>query len=261
MLAAGGGFNPQYLRLIIFLIVMGFSFLSWMFRKLQEQAAKKKAKEAIERRELEVLRTGRDVGMPRAAASPGTATQRARSEAERRIEELRRRRDELVRRRAAGTSAPTAAQTPPQATPASAPPRARPEPPPLIFIPGSSGPIVVARPRVQPAPLPVPPAPARVRTVASPIAPLNAPPVAKARTGAGKAPARGVAGSLVAKLDKAAAVAAAAQPASTSSEGSAMGLQAVLRTPAEWRRAIVVRELLSPPISERGPDEMALGLQ
>ena len=36
----GGGQGPNYIKLIGFLIIVGFSVLSWVLKKLQEQAAK-----------------------------------------------------------------------------------------------------------------------------------------------------------------------------------------------------------------------------
>lgn len=99
--------NQNYLQLIIVLLIVGSSFITWVIRKLQEQRIKKAQRDAIERRRLELLRTGRDPGEQSLEAPMGPGEPAATPsdpEAARRAELARRRREqiEMLRRRQAG---------------------------------------------------------------------------------------------------------------------------------------------------------------
>lgn len=135
--------NQQVIQLIVIVIAVGFSAISWIFKKLQEQAAKKRVRDMQSERELEVLRTGRD---PSTGAAPGQAA--GESEQQRRQREIAARREaqlaELRRRAAARTSPPPTER-------------------PIERIPGTSGPTVPqpvrrAPERTKPRPAPSKPA-------------------------------------------------------------------------------------------------------
>lgn len=92
--------NQQIIQLVVFGLLMGASGISWILRKVGEQAQKRAALQELERRRQEALRTGRDPNEIRAedvARTPAPAPQPADDAgaiAERRrlhLEELRRR--------------------------------------------------------------------------------------------------------------------------------------------------------------------------
>jgi hypothetical protein len=268
---SGSGSGVNWLRLLGLLIVFGFSLLSWVLRKLQEQAAKKKAQQAIENRELELLRTGRPgVPTPGAPAQvrvqtgpppapPGTPTQ---SDVDRRIEELRRRREAMARQRAAPATGPAATMSAPSPAPTAQTATPRPQtdrPRPFVFVPGSSGPIVPQRvPRPAPPTAPVP-------------SQSQSPPRQKRepRQEPRRAPAAPASqGTLAAKLERRdaahqaknaahdARAAIGAPPAPVARDDSRVGLPSAA---AEWRRALISREVLSPPIALRETEDIAPG--
>lgn len=103
--------RQQWTQLIIILLFVGFSVLSWAFRQLREYQQKQAARQAAERRRLEMLRTGRGEAraeVQQVEAAPLEAPPRApdlHDDARRRLQELaQRRRAELeaMARRAAG---------------------------------------------------------------------------------------------------------------------------------------------------------------
>jgi hypothetical protein len=260
----GGGGGVNYVRLIGFLIVVGFSVLSWVLRKLQEQAAKKKVQDEIEKRELELLRTGRapstpattQATTPPAASATTTAPPTtAQTDVERRIEDLRRRREAMARRRAEGVPTPNAPPTGPvQARPPAAPaPRTE---RPVVFVPGSSGPIVPPRPRATP-----PVAPSQPR--AAPVPPKAKRPTREEQRETKPAPRVAGRGTLAERLERRDAAQAAAKPVQPAA-GQPVAAQPAdtssPMTPTQWRRAIVARELLAPPISVRADSDLPPGL-
>jgi hypothetical protein len=108
------------LQIAPFAVLIGFSLLNWLVRKLREQAELKKIEAERRRREVEALRTGRGGGEPSPTAvaearQEGAATQ-SDAQARARLEELAARRraqlEELRRRQqqrrtgATGTTAP-----------------------------------------------------------------------------------------------------------------------------------------------------------
>ncbi|MFN0132429.1 MAG: hypothetical protein ACKVW3_07865 [Phycisphaerales bacterium] len=100
--------TQQTIKLILILAFVGFSVISWIVKQLQEQRKKKEIRDRIERRELEILRTGRDVA-DQPPPAPDSVSARKRLE-------------EIVRERAAETglpretSPPVGTPTPGQAT-------------------------------------------------------------------------------------------------------------------------------------------------
>lgn len=132
--------QQQIINLIVVALVAGSSVISWIFRKLAEQAALKRAEAARERQKLETLRTGRGddededkARRSRVLASPApTAARTAGPEdleqlAKRRAEQLRQLRElQAAKQRSAGN----------------APPSPRPMGDVIARVPGSSGPTV-----------------------------------------------------------------------------------------------------------------------
>lgn len=178
----------QRIQLVIILIFVGSGVIRWLFQRLQEQAAKKRALDAIEQRRLEALRTGRNLSeIQEQSAAPEREQVETAAAAKRRaqIEEFRRRQQERTAQRSQTFDVPRPIQQTPVATG------------PIGRIPGSAGPTVpmparksprVAAPptqqpkprapKAEPAPRPTrPPAePASVRPSAEPPAPPHAPP-------------------------------------------------------------------------------------
>lgn len=120
------------MQIIIFIIVMLGYAVSFIFKKLQEQAALKRAKEERERRRVEELRTGRveHSGEPVVTAATPAPAPPSHQDAARRLQEIaERRRQQLeeLRRRALGQgSAPTAPPPSPPVAPPSAQPTRQP---------------------------------------------------------------------------------------------------------------------------------------
>lgn len=100
--------NPQAIKLVLILIVFGFGFLSWVFKQLQAQAAKRSAERRREQMELERLRTGgvepRGSGASREAeaASAREAMEAMAAQRRARMEELRRQQAERMGRASPG---------------------------------------------------------------------------------------------------------------------------------------------------------------
>mgnify|MGYP000069205150 CR=1 FL=1 len=124
--------QQQVIQLIVVVLVAGSSVITWVFRKLSEQAALKKAEGQREREKLEVLRTGRiESDEPRRAqARPAAGAEDLEQLARRRAEQLRQLREmQLAKQRAAGgVATPTTTARNP-----------------IRSIPGSSGPTVPGR--------------------------------------------------------------------------------------------------------------------
>jgi hypothetical protein len=228
--------TQQWINLIVIALIVGFSALSWLARKLQEQAARKRALEEIERRRAELLRTGKDPGV---VVEPVLSAQEARLQeiAARRqaqLQELRRRAQ--MRQQQGGSVTARVPGLPPRA----------------------STPVPVPMPRPAPSPRPVPiarpPAPAPPRTPSrGPVEPArrprSAPPAAVPR------PARP------------AAIRPAPRP-EVIGESHAERLVPDVplepprpkaghrrwspRSAAEWRRAVVLAEILGPPVGRKG---------
>jgi hypothetical protein len=281
ILAQSGGGSQQWVQLIVFLIILAGSGLSWVFKQLQAKAELKRRMDAAERRKLEALRTGRDVGAEQPVPGESSVTDRQRELAARRqaqLQELRRRQMERARAQTSGSPRP-----PGSPRPAGEPTRQTP----LVIIPGSTGPIVVERtaPRemARPPARPERTAPREIpRPVARPEAresPREAPrhPASISSTRQAPQPPKGGRG----KRGKAGQPAPRPVPAPSQSitrdrftelseTAPAMQVSKVTAdspvmlgvplTPEDWRRAIMAREILARPLSVRAgePWEMPI---
>lgn len=225
---------PRGLNFYIFLAVVAFWIGGAVVRKLREQAQKKRSQDARRQREEDILRTGRDP--QKAAPTPEAALElrQQRAVESRRTSEL-----EELRRRRAGADRPAPA-------PSEAPTGI------VIQIPGVAAPIVIKAIPRGPGLAPargtlVPPAPAQ-------RGPRQRPgPKRKQRTAAATVSPASAAG------DSASATvfrAPAATPAQSASATGSLGFSAAFvppRTPEEWRRAIILREVLATPLGLREP--------
>jgi hypothetical protein len=164
------------LQVIIFLLILAASGVSWLFRKLAEAKARKAEEDRERHRQEEMLRTGRDPLAENAAPNPmrdADANARLREIAARRQAQLR----ELRRKQTEGS-------------PATTPPGQAPEPTPQARELWPGGPVVVINPSTKPPasppalptpnapnrPLPTPAAPRPVaRPKPRPPAPVGTP--------------------------------------------------------------------------------------
>ena len=152
--------KPDLIRLIIILLIAGSGLIRWVFVKLQEQAAKKRVADELERRRAEAFRTGRNL---EEASAPDPVTVRAQAEAQAaarrqaQIDEFRRRQQERARQRTeAQRSAAPVASTPAQ-RPAS--PKVAPSPRPAAPSAASQRrprkPLLAAAPEPEATPSPI----------------------------------------------------------------------------------------------------------
>lgn len=239
--------NNNWPQLIGLVLIVGFSVISWLYRKLNEQAAKKRAKDMMEERQREMLRTGRDPGdlsvnIPANVPMPDTSqTQRQRETSARReaqLAELRRRAQ--MRQR----GAPTAPNAPPTAPP-----------PPIRSIPGSSGPTVPQRrtafqqprtgPQGQMSQRPISQERARPQSQSEPRPQRQSRPVkAKPRPILPPAPIE----------EEETTHRLVPEEITSTRRVSPVVSAAAPQTPEEWRRAIIANEILSPPMAMRMQD-------
>ncbi len=220
----------NWYHLVGLIIIVGFSVISWIYRQLKEQANKKKARDLIEERQREMLRTGRDPGAVAMQAESAEEDRRRQEIAARREAQLAelRRRAQMRQQQGAGAAPPVAAPTPPPVPQTLAPTHAT-----------ASGRTLSSRGSMGPPPAqrveqrPVYPAPAP-RQQARPVQkPVRAKPTPRpqVRVEEPEETHRLVADEPAAR--KVAVVSAAP------------------RTPEEWRRAIIANEILSPPLAVR----------
>jgi hypothetical protein len=204
----------QRIQLVIILIFVGSGVIRWIFQRLQEQAAKKRALDATEQRRLEALRTGRNLEpIQTQAAGPDREQVESGAAAKRRaqIEEFRRRQQERAAQRSQSAEATRLSRPGPVATG------------PMTRIPGSAGPTV-------PMPARKPPRPQAPPTAATKPKPR---PVPSARVPVAAKPAP--------QPVAAAAVAPQPQPVRR------LDLDITApQTPEQWRRAIVINTILAP---------------
>ncbi|MFM9995944.1 MAG: hypothetical protein ACKVU4_09095 [Phycisphaerales bacterium] len=223
---------PRGLNFYIFLAVVAFWIGGAVVRKLREQAQKKRAIDARRQREEDILRTGRDP--QKAAPTPEAALElrQQRAVESRRTSEL-----EELRRRRAGADRPAPA---PSEAPAGI----------VIQIPGVAAPIVIkAIPRGPGL------APARGTPVPPPAAPQRA---TRQRPGSKRKPRPSTTTPMIepAPADAAESTvfrAAAATPAQSTGLSGPDAVFEAPRTPAEWRRAMILREVLGTPVGMREP--------
>lgn len=142
--------QQQIINLVVVVLIAGSSAFSWIFRKLQEQAALKRAEAQRERKSIEALRTGREspedsdrtqarasaAASNRGAAGTSMGAEDLQRLAERRAQQLRQLR-EMQLAKQGGTGVPT--------------PPGRAGRDVITSIPGSSGPTVPGRRQPLPA--------------------------------------------------------------------------------------------------------------
>lgn len=227
--------NQQFLHLIVILLIVGASFISWLAKKLKEQADKKRALQEMERRRLEALRTGKDPGAAVAAAPSGSPEElRLRELAARRQAQLQ----ELRRRQ----------QNRPQ--------QGGGRPPIVILAPGSSGQGVPGAPGVPGVPgsgRPRQGAPRQPAGSKPPSQPQRRPdqprprpasrPASEAREDTGESTTHRL-------------VQDVRTPTTSKPRQPAMVLGAPMNA-QQWRRALMLREVLAPPpgLTGRDPEE------
>lgn len=269
---------------IIFLIIVAFSTLSWVYRKLQEQKARKAAQDAIERQREEMLRTGRVADDAPSAPAMAPVSGQTLAERQARLRELRRQQAQ-AQAQAGGalgsgqvTASPTGAQ-PPRPT-SNVPPGMREVElwpgGPRILVPlpagpgagggGTQGQSGASRRTATPvAPTAQPARPRQQQRPKRPAQPTPSPQPQTMREQAASEQAAELATLTRRQALASAASAAANAPAEaakaaregravTSERSSAAATLAstlVPRNTAEWRRAIVLNEVLGKPLSER----------
>lgn len=241
--------NSQFL---IFAVVILFSILGTVGKKLKEKQDERQVSMERRRREAERLRTGR-VEEPNEPDQASAAAER-----QRRLDQLaesrRRQLEELRRRRAAaaaGTAAPSTAttQTP---TAAPAPPRPAPRPaqrptpsrPPQQAPARSPAPRPRPTPQSRPTPTPAQRAQQRQERASLSRAPELANTPKKRPVAETPAPSRRP-GAVSSRGD----AAERTMPAPAGQLGTLSSLRGLSR--AELRRAIILTEVLAPPVSER----------
>lgn len=228
--------TQQWINLIVIALIVGFSALSWLARKLQEQAARKRALEEIERRREEMLRTGKDPAV--LVAGPALSEQEARlreiaARRQAQLQELRRRAQ--MRQQSGG---PVSVRTTPPPTPprVATPPVPAPSPRPSSATRPPQAPgRPASRPPARPVPEPVRrPRPAPVETRSRPSPPPSRP---AARVVEGESHAERLVPDVPIEPPKPRVVPRWFTPP---------------RSAAEWRRAVVLHEILSLPVAFRG---------
>ncbi|TVQ59292.1 MAG: hypothetical protein EA379_11330 [Phycisphaerales bacterium] len=258
--------NRFRIDLLIVLIALGAPFLQWLIVKLREQAEVAKRKREHERQKAEALRTGRPipaepVGAPAAKSSTKADAARSRQE---RLREIRQRQMEEARKRQRPTASPAPRPTPSVRTGGA--PTAQPT--------ATQRPVPIPTRQTQPTPTPRAPA-----TIVG-----NAPGVSerarqieearrqqrekleRARGDAERATRGGASGDKPGESRKYESVFATVRRARAAHLGDEEEMAeelAVAASPllgrltrADARRAIVMMELLSPPIAMRSNDPL-----
>jgi hypothetical protein len=136
----------NHIQVVVIIVALAGSGISWIYNKLREQAAIRQAQADRQRRVEESLRTGRDPGGEQTLGQSAPPSARAPSSAA----EARERLGELARRRQAQIEA---ARRQAQVRIPSAPSALPPSRPPPIIIMGPSGPIQIPRPGQAPRPV------------------------------------------------------------------------------------------------------------
>lgn len=270
--------QQQIIQLIIFLLLVGSSGVGWVLRKLKEHADKRAREQAHERRKLEALRTGRELpdesalqgsmGGPSPVQMSPQSSQQSSPQASEIAERRKRQLDELRRRQLARTQRNDeggggSVMLPPQPT------TSRPTPRPMQgSIPGTSGTTVPTQqqnrggrqqrqrdrgsqrgpaPTVpqqqkqqQKAPQPQHEIPQR-SDVPGRAAALQRGEDGAQSGSAGVNPANASIASVMAEMD-----------ARRGQRKAVVGGQPI--TPEDWRRAIVMNEILSTPMALRDPE-------
>ncbi len=256
---------PQNYQVWIFVLLAAFSAISWVVKKLQEQAAIKAAQEREGRRSDEILRTGRDPqAQAEAARAPGNL-----DDAQARLRELAQRRQAQLRELRKREQAQGQQGAPPQQPVPSHQPSAGPVTAELW--PG--GPVIVLQhgPAAPAAPSPRVPAPGPVfapqqRQTSQPR------PARAAKDGSAKKAAQDAARKRALELRQAAerqrnqqsamaqdredeatsrARAVAARPGVQAAVQEAVLVWTPPQTANAWRDAFIAAEVLGPPVALR----------
>ncbi|MFG0327372.1 MAG: hypothetical protein ACF8SC_08940 [Phycisphaerales bacterium JB037] len=288
--------NQNLFQLLIIILAIGLPALGQIWKKLDEKRAENKARQEIERRKLEMLRTGRAVpgegGEPQSTQASAQAALAAQRQA--RLQELRKRQQLRLQQAAAqrsqgpaaGAAGPvgmgaaggaaafgsaTATPTAPRRAPAPRPPTSPvPRPSPGQQTP-SRQPTPVARSQSQSQPLPA----ARSAPQRAPVArPLPSRPISDRQI----SPGRGL-GRVQPAQDVPMSGLSSSGPSMSSlssvGTGAGMGMGAgvtgsaydirdrsaprrilgTTMTHQDWRRAILLHEIMGPPVSLRRPDQ------
>lgn len=267
-LAQAGGNTPNYIQIIVWALLISISIISWLVKVIAQKREEAKVRAARKAREDELLRTGRtEDGIPvsQPIAPVAAAGPASHDEARRRLQEIaQRRRAELeqMARQGGGAAAGGGSQAPQPV-----PPIARPAHPRPMGPAGPAFPSARARPEPQRA-KPTPrqdqrkkkPQPVRQ---GSPQQQKPAPRPSEPQTLAeklqsGPAPTTGV------YAVEAHVVPAAASWAAGASRPGAVTTVKLdnARTPegiAALRKAIILAELLAPPLSARSEETESTG--
>jgi hypothetical protein len=256
---------------IILAIIIGASVISWVFRKIQEEAERRGRRDALARREMERLRTGREPGPEVDSVDQMQRTQELQVRRQAQLQELRRRQQERARvqqtqvRTVEARIGPGVATPPTTSTPSGTAARGA-RVPPLVWVPGSSGPTVPQR------------SPTARRTPASPQTPSQTTPRTRQPTARPPATPRPVPTSRVEPTTRPPRKSVfqtppqpppppPAPPALVPARevyartGASSRPAIAPRTPSEWRRAIIMHEILSPsramrPVEDERPPEL-----
>lgn len=291
---SGGGPNwAAWAKILIFAIFIGFSVLSWIFKQLKEQNARKEVIRQRERAREEMLRTGRtEQGVPSGQALEADMQMQmpvSADDAKRRLQEIAAKRraelERLARSQGAGGAGGSAG-----APPTSAPPMS-PQPARMPPRPASMPPVAKAGPMPAPVDLARQREEENRRRSAHQKAVRKAAEAEKRKAAAaakvrareaearadearqsdyaeqvameGRRAASAAAASAGPSSGSGAGDGSAAQAAATAGRGMSAIDSALTRTSAgagqaaDWRRAFVLSELLRPPVTERDQERLA----
>ncbi|MDX2018157.1 MAG: hypothetical protein SFY95_11040 [Planctomycetota bacterium] len=244
----------QNSQVVFLLLIVGFSVLSWVMRKLQEQSIKRRREQAEQARQMEMLRTGRDPSTGEAVrAQPGVVPQAsmpaqpqgrpvdAETLRQRQLQELRRRARERSRQQPGGggvvlSPVPQAPPRVPSRASGSRPPSGtmQPTPFPAGTYPPRQAPSRASAPKpAQPKATPARQAPKR-----------PAQPQRQYQPGDGESTTTSVFGGTPAPL----APALAARP------NSDLQLARIMKGKSVGQAAFVLTEIFGSPVSRRGDD-------
>lgn len=256
------------IKVIIFLVLLALSALSWAFKKMAEQKQIKRAREMRERQSEQMLRTGRTedgIAVPTATALPTPAAPNpvaGHADARRRLQELAERRqrqlEELRKKQgnagptvtSAGSPVPTIERPPPSRTT-----DMRPGSQPTLPAPSRQAP--------QPQQKKAQPKPQQAKRAVKPqtrqeVRDANQP----ARDRAGRTPEQAARQALADRAESEAthpaqgnssdAAAAAQRKGAESLRGALSGAKrGGGMNASDWRRVMMMREILDKPMSDR----------
>jgi hypothetical protein len=250
---------------IILAIIIGASVISWVFRKIQEEAERRGRRDAQVRRELERLRTGREPGAEVESVDQMQRTQELQARRQAQLQELRRRQQERSRvqqtqvRTVEARIGPGATATPPTA-PGAGTATGGTRQPPLVWVPGSSGPTVPQRsPTTGRKTTAAPPPATRPRQTAGPRPQAGTRPQPTARVEPmARAPRKSIFQTPPAPPPPPPppppVVPAREVYARTAARPAAPG-SFTPKSSADWRRAIIMHEILSPSKAMRPAED------